>query len=411
MNLRGQFTWSAASRVTLAAGGLVRTVLLARLLVPGDLGWLFLLQSVAGLCVGAAAIVGLRQVAAATASEVAGRVRASIRFAAVTNVALAAAISIGLTAAGEPWAMTGAFLVLLTSQCWTTLSVGLAKGLGHVALAVVCEGMIESLAQVTVLGLCVALGASVSAPVVVILLAISGGLPIAVLAAAILHAARSGDGWSGSPAHTGLFSEFAPTAANQLAWQALVYLPLWIAGATGNVSAAAVYGIAQRVAGGLRFPLTVLATVLAPVAAHVLSGREFSAFEKQLRRGTLVATAAVLAGFIILFVFGRQLMGMFFGPFFDAAWPVAVVLGLTELVNSAAGLGATMLLMMNESSRLLRLSAISAVVLALLAWPLCRMWGAWGLAWATFAAWLLQNVMTVIAVRRLTGIRTYVGFA
>ena len=53
------------------------------------------------------------------------------------------------------------------------------------------------------------------------------------------------------------------------------------------------------------------------------------------------------------------------------------------------------------------MAAISTAILAAIVWPFAATFGITGLAWAWLAASVVQNVLTIRAVRRLTGVRVY----
>jgi O-antigen/teichoic acid export membrane protein len=188
---------------------------------------------------------------------------------------------------------------------------------------------------------------------------------------------------------------------------ALTDLPLWAAGLTIGGGGTALFGIAQRLASLLQLPSAAVAAVLTPHAAALLARGQYTDLEGRLRRGAALGAVGSAAGFAVLIFGSHTLLRLVYGPYFEQAGQAVIVLGLAQLINAAAGFGGLTLQMMNESRRLLVLSAISAAILAALVWPLASAFGLPGLAWAWLAMVVVQNALTIHAVRRLTGMRVY----
>jgi O-antigen/teichoic acid export membrane protein len=236
----------------------------------------------------------------------------------------------------------------------------------------------------------------------------AGALPLLALLARPIVAAARGRGLPVPPhVRREILVEAAPTIANALIWRGLVDAPLWAAGLAIGSGATAVVGAAQRIASVIQLPSAAMLSILAPVTASLASRGQYGELEHRLRRGALMAAVGSAAGVIVILAAGPRLPAFIYGPYFAQAAPVIAVLALAQLINCAAGLGGMTLQMMNQSRRLLALSSVSLAVLAAIAWPLAVALGVTGLAWAWLTAVVIQNLLMIRAVRRLTGMRVY----
>ena len=405
--------WAAVGQGVLLAAHLGRSVLLARLLDPPAFGRLLLLLSaatLAGVGVAGLATAGIRRVAASeTAAAASVGVRATVHLALVGNAALLLATAGVYRLIGISGPEAAGFAGLLTVLLWIGLLSALARGLGRVVLAIQVEQVAVPLAQALAVAACMLRERSPSLAFLMTAQAV-GALPLlALLARPIVAAARANRLAVAPHLRREILVEAAPAIANALVWRAFVEAPLWAAGLAIGSGAAAVFGAAQRIASVIQLPAAAMVSILAPITASLASRGQYRELEEHLRQGALIALLGSAAAVVIIVAGGSRLPAFIYGSYFAQAAPVVAVLALAQLINSAAGLGGMTLQMMNESRRLLALSLVSIAVLAAIVWPLAVAFGVSGLAWAWLTVIVIQNVLMIRAVRRLTGMRVYVS--
>jgi O-antigen/teichoic acid export membrane protein len=406
--------WAAIGQVVVVTAAVCRAVILARALNPADLGRFFLMLSAAALAgLGATgfAIAGLRRVAA---SEDAGHASQTVRSVAQLTLAMNALV-LATTAAVTGFARISsvealALAAFMTTVLWMGVLSALARGLGHVTSAIQQEQVVAPMAQLLGLVWCVMMSRDgVSVAFLMAVQAVCAWPSLALLARRVAMAAPRDRRPVTATLRRAVLSESLPILLNTIVWRVFIDLPLWTAGLVIGTGGSALFGVAQRLASVLQLPFAAVSSILAPEAAALAARRQYAELEGRLRRGANLAALGAAAGFALVIIAGRPLLGIVYGPYFERAAPAVIVLALAQLVNSTAGLGGVTLQMLNESRRLLVLSAIATAALGAIIWPLARAFGVTGLAWAWLAAVVLQNALMIAAVRRLTGMRVYAG--
>lgn len=406
--------WAMVGQIVVIAAALCRAVILARMLNPLELGRIFLLLSASALAAGIGltgfAVAGLRRVAASDGAEAASRnIRCVLQLTLVGNAVMLAATACVLIPSGVSVPETVAFAALLTAFIWIGVFGALARGLGHISLAIRQDQVVVPMAQVLALGVCLMTRETLSIGFLMALLAGCAVPSLLWLGRPVVAAAAAHADPVTPQLRRAVLVESAPVVMTAVVVRAYADLPLWVAGVVAGVGGTAIFGVAQRLASLGQLPLAAVSAVLTPAAATLIARQEYVELDRRLRRGAALAALGSAAALAVLVVGGRTLLERVYGPYFERATQALVVLGLAHLINSAAGIGGTTLQMMNESRRLLVLSTISTAVLAMLVWPLGSAFGLAGLAWAWLVAVVVQNALMIRAVRRLTGMRVYMA--
>jgi O-antigen/teichoic acid export membrane protein len=182
---------------------------------------------------------------------------------------------------------------------------------------------------------------------------------------------------------------------------------LWAAGAVLGEASGGVFAIGQRLAAILSLPLAAVGTAIAPRAAELYARHELDLLQQTLQAAARAAALVTAVALLALLVVGRPVVSAVYGPLFIAAVPVALVLGFAQLLNCASGIGAFMLVTMNQASTLLRISLVAMAVSLALILPFGLMFGLVGLACTAPIAVAVQNLAMISAVRRSSGLRVY----
>ena len=181
---------------------------------------------------------------------------------------------------------------------------------------------------------------------------------------------------------------------------------LLILGAFQPQSEVALYGAASRLVVFVATPFMIFSGVIPPIVAELHSQGKMRELERSLRAG---ATLAGLPAFLILVVFvlfGPFVMRLVYGPGFEEAVPILIILSLGRLVAVWAGSAGITLMMTGNQRAMMNVTLVSGTVsvgAGLLAAP---RFGAVGVAVATAGAQVIQNVLQLMLARRRLGVWT-----
>jgi O-antigen/teichoic acid export membrane protein len=194
---------------------------------------------------------------------------------------------------------------------------------------------------------------------------------------------------------------------------------IWIIGALRSQEEVAVYGAAARLVTFIAMPLLVINLVLPPIIAEMYAQGKTARLERTLRAFSTIAGApslVFLTGFMLL---GGSILGLVYGPRLFPPGSLAVQQGALVLVLlSAAKVAAVwagscglVLQMTGHHKQMLRVSVLTSTLFIVVALLVVRGYGPVGVATAAAATTVLQNVILVLVVRRLTGMWTHVSFS
>jgi O-antigen/teichoic acid export membrane protein len=409
--------WTAAGFGMQLAGQAGRAVILALLLSPEDLGRFFILRSAAGVAAFVAQLglgtVGLRRLAAARGDGavqkgiVGGVVRVTaVSTASVAALGAAAALMFGL---GIGEATLAAMMI--GTQAMSGILSELGRGLGRVRTMAAIDRALAPALEVAALTAMFLLTRSTSFRDVLLLLTVAGAIPLALLARELRRAVPGVDDGAGAPHVRTLLFESWPVTVNGLLWRALAEADLWIVGALAGVQAAAIYGVGMRLAAPLQASLGVAVYVLAGPISGLYAAGAHAELQHLLRRTARWTAIVSATGFMLIAAMGERGLAAVFGPIYADALPVFLVLGIAQLVNVAAGLGGTTLLMIGRTRALMLISLASSLVTLVLAAALLPVMGLMGAAVASLTGMVLQNTLMVMAVHRYAGIRVDAGWS
>lgn len=121
---------------------------------------------------------------------------------------------------------------------------------------------------------------------------------------------------------------------------------------------------------------------------------------------TAVASIVSSAAFVFLLVFNKQIMGLVYGPFYERAGVLLVVLAAGQTFNTLMGSCGLTLMMTGEGSLLMWVSVLGAVGTVIGEVALGRLFGTLGVAIASSLGTAALSGALVLLVRRRLGIWT-----
>lgn len=237
----------------------------------------------------------------------------------------------------------------------------------------------------------------------------AGGLVTAVVALVGLRSRMASTSVTRArSAIPGMLAESWPLIGHRGMFLVLQQAPLWIVGGFLAAGPTANYGLAQRIVTLIGFPLLIVNQVVPPLISRGAL-EEPRRLERTLRAtatAAAVPAALVLGGLVVA---GRPLLSVFFGAqYVEAAVPLAV-LSIGQLANVMAGSCGPALTQTGHQRALWRITGVVTVVTLVVAAMVATPFGATGVAVVAAMGLIAQNVWMVVAVRRLVGLRTYVG--
>lgn len=389
-------------------------VVLARILSPGDLGLWFVLMSAStvahGIMLGGAPPVLVRRLAPGNydpRTVLRSAVRISSMCSAVALVLLLWPVGPLLAAniSGRPGQTFVYLLVLLTiAQAVQRFMAESFRGLHRIRAAVSLNGVFARALTVLVFAVYAFTSTSSTLTTVVVTQVVAVGLVVGVI---VLWRRRVFTAPSTTGGDDGSFT-FVST------WPLLVTNVLGLIVAQGDLVIAAVlldatdvalYGVALRVAAFILIPLYVVNSLAPPMMArqlHRSTGR-LQAQVTRLARPSGAAAIVILAGIIVLGRFGLRIG---FGAEYVDAFPVVVVLGAGQTLNTITG-PCNNLLIAAGYDRLVVHHALAGVVVMIGAGSALGIaFGMMGLAVGSACATIVQNILNWQSARSLIGVRT-----
>jgi len=186
---------------------------------------------------------------------------------------------------------------------------------------------------------------------------------------------------------------------------------LWLLGIFRAQEEVALYGAAARLLFLINAPLMVINAVVPPtVAALNIEGRRVT-LERLLRGTATLGGFAALGTFLIFAVLGGSILSLLFGAYYRAAAHLLVILGIGQVVHVASGSCTLALLMTGHEKAMMKISITMTALAVAFGIFAAALVGVIGMAYVSAGRLILQNVVTILAVKRLLGVRTYVDLS
>ena len=202
----------------------------------------------------------------------------------------------------------------------------------------------------------------------------------------------------------------------QMAWPILItnmgiYLlstgvDLLVLGAFRSQQHVAIYGAASRLMMLVSTPYLVLQGVLSPIVSELYAQGRKRELERAIRS---VSTLAGLPAFLMLLVFvlfGREVMGTLYGPFFRQGALILAILAAGRVVAVTCGSSAVTLMMTGHQRALMNLTIVTGIASILGGMLMAPRFGGIGVAISTASVAVTQNILLYLLAKRYTGIKT-----
>lgn len=414
------FSLYIANKVANAAFGIVLLVILARVLPAPDYGAFIYLSTVVYVISVIARFgvdqTGMRNIAYAVERGERNLARRTAIVTLALSAILAALVSAAiffpsiLPIADAMW--PAAIPTLFALAVWmfamtaeNTLSE-VAKGLGCDWGAALIAGVLRLVVLIAALLALISAGDQLSLDSVIWLSAVSGAL--ATLTGLVLVRAHLpiGDGVKVSiPAGDFVSTSGAVWLSTSVAGLHAV-IDVWFLGFYVDQTDVALYGSAARVAVVMVLVFHAFNLYVAPVIARDFAADRLPALQRHIRGVTSALTVLAATTFVILSLFGGDILALLFGDAFSVGRNVLILIAGYQLINIAVG--PTVLVMnmtgLHRSSAVI--TAVSAVLFFATADVAIPNFGFIGAAYALVLSGVVTKLMSLIWIRYKLGIWT-----
>jgi O-antigen/teichoic acid export membrane protein len=417
---------AAIGRSAVAVGAVLVNALIARMLSPEETG-LFLIALSMVTVTTVLADFGLsktllRVVPDAMVHGDSGRAMSHIRHVFVVGgwsgilVAALLASPAGVFLAGKlsHGELLGSLMPLVALWLIVTLLIFLlaetCRAFHHIGLAILLGGVLTGLGNILLIGAMLSAAWLLSVPVDlegVLWMFILSGLILAAMALARLRARFKVWGESVTGSLSALFSMAWPFWLSNAAMILLMHAEIAILGYLRSPEEVASYGLVARLAILVSFPLLIANSVLPPLISELHASRDIDRMERMLRGVAGLTTLLSLVLFIGLLLFGEPLSGLLFGSYYSGNWNILMILASGWLFHVWAGSGGFVLSMTDNQHTMMRITLIVGTLTVLAGIWLTIRYGGLGMAIATSAGLIVQNILMLWFIDKHIGIRIH----
>ena len=186
---------------------------------------------------------------------------------------------------------------------------------------------------------------------------------------------------------------------------------LWVVGHFRPESDVALYGAAYRLVFFVATGFIIVSQVVPPIIAELHARGQRRELEQALRS---VSTLAGIPALIVLAIFlfaGPFVMETVYGPFFRQGATVLAILSVARLVAVCTGSSGATLMMTGHQRTMMVITVTTGVASLTAEILLAPSYGITGVAAATCAAQIVQNVLQLTFARLRVGIWTHARFS
>jgi O-antigen/teichoic acid export membrane protein len=186
---------------------------------------------------------------------------------------------------------------------------------------------------------------------------------------------------------------------------------LWVVGHYRPATDVALYGAASRLVFFVATPFIIVSQVVPPIIAELYARGEKEQLESSLRSISTLAGIPAAAVLLVFVVAGGFVMELVYTPFFRDGATVLAILSCARLVAVWTGSSGATLMMTGHQRTMMTLTVATGVGSLAGEILLAPSYGITGVACATCAAQILQNLLQLVFARVRVGIWTHARFS
>jgi len=201
----------------------------------------------------------------------------------------------------------------------------------------------------------------------------------------------------------------APIAVGQIFQFIVTQTPLWVLGAVSTADKVADYGVAFRLAAVISLPLLIANNVVMPHVSKYHSTDNTESLNKLIRYAVTITSFISIALLLVYVVLGEEVLVAFYGPGYNAAYIILIIIGCAHVVNVASGSPAVVLAMACKEKYVFYSSVLAAIVTFLLSIVVIPEYGLIGAAFTTAFGLIFLNALLVFFSYKILGYKTYLS--
>ena len=170
----------------------------------------------------------------------------------------------------------------------------------------------------------------------------------------------------------------------------------------------AVYGVVTRMIGLVGMPLMIMNAVISPLISEMYSQGEVGVLQRTLRT---VSTLGSLPAIMIVGVFvvsGSSLLGVVFGEYYKSGGAILLILCIGQLINTMTGSCGMVLMMTGHQFAMMVITLVSGLLSIVTGCLLVRNYAGEGVAVASAAGLIAQNIAALLLAKAKVGIWTHI---
>lgn len=167
----------------------------------------------------------------------------------------------------------------------------------------------------------------------------------------------------------------------------------------------AIYNVASRVAVFVSIPFIAIDSSVASRLSTYFKEKNMKDFANHMQKATLFSIVLSLPIFLVLIVFGKQLLAVF-GSEFTASYPLMCILLVGQFVNVFTGPVGLALTMTDKQKQYQNIMIFTSVISTILNIILIPRYGIYGASWAIMVTTVLKNLLQYIAIKKYFGFDT-----
>jgi O-antigen/teichoic acid export membrane protein len=419
--LRGS-TWVFAGKLITIPLGFVMNAFLARLLTPSELGAYFATFTlvsvgsiVAQLGLDRAAV---RFVSTALSTGEQGRARHVVRTVFVVGTLAAFGVGLVLVLGLGSWLAEHVFhsalmkSVMPIAAGWLvvtalqSLAVETFRGFQLFGLATIFDSLLANVLTTIAFGTLLALSIRPSLGGILALSVAFAAMVAAIGGALLVRRVRRLKG-DGRISHRDIFSMAWPVLITDVSIYLLgTGVDLLVLGAFRPLSEVAVYGAASRLMMLVVTPYRVLQGVVPPIIAELYALGRKRELQRALRAAAGIAGIPAILALAAFLLFGAQIMGLVYGPFYREGATILAILSAGRLIAVWTGSCGLVLMMTGHQKAMMYITIVWGVTSITAEILVAPHFGGVGVATTTATTAAAQNIVQLILARRLVGVAT-----
>ncbi|KUK52383.1 MAG: Polysaccharide biosynthesis protein [Desulfotomaculum sp. 46_296] len=240
-----------------------------------------------------------------------------------------------------------------------------------------------------------------------VLLALTAGLFFAPLAGLLIFAKRV-KGWPSKRVGTNdILADSLPMLVTSGVVLLMTSTDVYVLGIFSNAVQVGIYGVASSLASVTFLSGNVINQVIPAMIAHFNAKKDLHNLKYVTRYATTISAMVSVPVFLFLFLFGRNILAVLFGPQYTNGAAALSFLILGQMVNTLTGSCDYFLQMTGLHVVFMKISIFSGLLNLALNIILVQHFGKEGVAASTAFSLVVQNSLSVLVVHRKTGIWTF----